>query len=353
MIDKLIISLWQEKGKVTIPSLGTLIEKNGETLFVSYLKSDNGELFQYITSVLPVSSSEAREIINTYVETVNNAIDNKGKYVINGLGSLKKDINKVIYFELGYIEASVSHGTYSIDSQTTNQLNDKSSHNSDLETKNINTSSTHLGIDEGEITLSNEFSKNVLNASESLNAKELINNSINQLQESTAGIKTEKNTLKPLNAFFEKNDSFNFTANESDTSVSLEDLISEITSKDIFPTEGMLGFNNKNGNKSTDIISDFVLQKSIDKKTTRNELSESNLDVNKHGSARAIKKEAILGMYLDSDPSSSKHQLIYVESSKEQELDNSLKSVDFVIIISIIAILLAIIVSVYYLTIRV
>lgn len=99
MIDNLILSCLNENSKVTIPSLGTLISKNGSVIFLPFLKSNDGALSQYIMGHIPVSKDEANEIINTFAQEIMQTIDIEGEYLFGECGTLKKDINKLIYLE--------------------------------------------------------------------------------------------------------------------------------------------------------------------------------------------------------------------------------------------------------------
>ena len=99
MIDGIIISYLNEFGKVTIPALGTFIKSNGDIKFIPFLKNDNGSFVESILAVLPLTHVDAEEIINGYVQSVNQSIDKHGKYIIESIGSLQKDANDVMIFK--------------------------------------------------------------------------------------------------------------------------------------------------------------------------------------------------------------------------------------------------------------
>lgn len=106
MIDKLLITCLQRGKRLIIPDLGAFLKKHvegvGVTLvFVPFLNRDDGVLTGAVRQWAGVDEEDAKEIVSEYVRLIRHALDTRGKYIIEGLGVLKYDVNGVIYLTKG------------------------------------------------------------------------------------------------------------------------------------------------------------------------------------------------------------------------------------------------------------
>lgn len=102
MINKLLITCLQRNKRLIIPELGAFIRKNIDgvgviLVFVPFLKKDDGVLLSAIESWAGIEADDAMEILKEYVSQIKNSLDTRGQYVIEGVGVLKYDANRVIY----------------------------------------------------------------------------------------------------------------------------------------------------------------------------------------------------------------------------------------------------------------
>ncbi len=102
MINKLLITCLQRNKRLIIPGLGAFIRKNVDgvgiiLVFVPFLNKDDGVLLSALQSWAGVEKDEAEMILKEYVEYIRKSLNERGQYIIEGVGVLKYDANKVIY----------------------------------------------------------------------------------------------------------------------------------------------------------------------------------------------------------------------------------------------------------------
>lgn len=102
MINKLLITCLQRNKRLVIPTLGAFIRKNIEgvgviLVFVPFLNKDDGVLCSAIKSWAGVDDEEAAQILEEYIVAVKKSLDERGQYIIEGVGVLKYDTNRIIY----------------------------------------------------------------------------------------------------------------------------------------------------------------------------------------------------------------------------------------------------------------
>lgn len=102
MINKLLITCLQRNKRLVIPTLGAFIRKNIEgvgviLVFVPFLNKDDGVLCSAIKSWAGVEDEEAIQILEEYIAAVKKSLDERGQYIIEGVGVLKYDTNRIIY----------------------------------------------------------------------------------------------------------------------------------------------------------------------------------------------------------------------------------------------------------------
>jgi nucleoid DNA-binding protein/cell division septation protein DedD len=101
-MENYILSLIKENNRVIIPNFGAFIvaKENGfSVLFNNFLSFNDGLLVDHIVEVESVNKEEAERKINDYVEQVKNSLDEKGQYIISGLGTFTKDATGILRFE--------------------------------------------------------------------------------------------------------------------------------------------------------------------------------------------------------------------------------------------------------------
>ena len=102
MINKLLITCLQRNKRLIIPGLGAFIRKNVDgvgivLVFVPFLNKDDGVLLSALQSWAGVEKEEAEVILKEYVEYIRKSLNERGQYIIEGVGVLKYDANRVIY----------------------------------------------------------------------------------------------------------------------------------------------------------------------------------------------------------------------------------------------------------------
>ena len=66
-------------------------------VFVPFLNKDDGVLLSALQSWAGVEKEEAEVILKEYVEYIRKSLNERGQYIIEGVGVLKYDANRVIY----------------------------------------------------------------------------------------------------------------------------------------------------------------------------------------------------------------------------------------------------------------
>lgn len=77
-MNKYLLQILQEVNTIIIPGLGALTvtsKENGEIMFMSYLKHDDGNLANYISQKEGISENEAKNMISKYVREIIAKID--------------------------------------------------------------------------------------------------------------------------------------------------------------------------------------------------------------------------------------------------------------------------------------
>ncbi|MCU4162401.1 HU family DNA-binding protein [Carboxylicivirga caseinilyticus] len=100
-MEKHILSLIKENNRVIIPNFGAFIvaKENGFTiLFNNFLSFNDGLLIDYVASNEGITSEQASEKVDKYVEEVKQKLDSSGEYIINGLGTFTKDATGILRF---------------------------------------------------------------------------------------------------------------------------------------------------------------------------------------------------------------------------------------------------------------
>lgn len=93
-MEKYLQLLLKEVNTVIIPGLGTLTITNqstGETMFMPYLKYDDGKLSAYISEKEGCTVDEAKNLINQKVQLIAETVENNKSYAIGDLGCFTKD----------------------------------------------------------------------------------------------------------------------------------------------------------------------------------------------------------------------------------------------------------------------
>ncbi len=93
-----LIRLIMTSPRVVIPGFGAFLkkQKDGYPVFTPFLKSDDGFLSSEIESEYGVQSSDAKEIIESYVEHIKEVLSERRAYVIDGVGILRVNDNGAI-----------------------------------------------------------------------------------------------------------------------------------------------------------------------------------------------------------------------------------------------------------------
>ena len=100
-MEKHILSLIKENNRVIIPNFGAFIvaKENGFTiLFNNFLSFNDGLLIDHVTSAENITTEQATEKVDKYVEDVKAKLDSVGEYQIKGLGTFTKDSTGILRF---------------------------------------------------------------------------------------------------------------------------------------------------------------------------------------------------------------------------------------------------------------
>lgn len=95
MIAKIISEYIKSNRRLILPSLGAFIRKDdtGEVVFVPFLKSDDGVFTSLLVNALAVSMADAQAMTEEFLLSVKQGVDQKGSFVIEGLGTITRDSN--------------------------------------------------------------------------------------------------------------------------------------------------------------------------------------------------------------------------------------------------------------------
>lgn len=100
MINSLIVSIITNNSRLTIPSLGSFMRNatNGDVLFISALKKDDGQLSKLLSESLCIDQNEAIQIVDTYAKSIIDIVNSKGVYHLDDFGDFVLDSNSLIAF---------------------------------------------------------------------------------------------------------------------------------------------------------------------------------------------------------------------------------------------------------------
>ncbi len=100
MIDNIIAGYLRANKRLVVPELGSFIRKEGgETVFVEFLKKDDGALTALLAKEYGLQPEEAAEAVAGYVEGVRRTVAASGRYVVDGVGVLGTDANGLLELE--------------------------------------------------------------------------------------------------------------------------------------------------------------------------------------------------------------------------------------------------------------
>ncbi|MFO7369742.1 MAG: SPOR domain-containing protein [Bacteroidales bacterium] len=100
-MDKYIAALLDNNLRVIIPDLGAFILKQKEpkvVVFNESLKYDDGLLIDYMMKCENIDRGIAQQQLSDFLTGVSKALESKNVFIIDGLGSLRKDFNGRIIF---------------------------------------------------------------------------------------------------------------------------------------------------------------------------------------------------------------------------------------------------------------
>lgn len=101
-MDKYLQQILREVNTIIIPGLGALTvtnERTGETMFMSYLKYDDGKLSQHIVEKEGMSENEAKNLIAKYVREITLKLDQGETYDMFQFGRFLKNKEGDVDFE--------------------------------------------------------------------------------------------------------------------------------------------------------------------------------------------------------------------------------------------------------------
>lgn len=100
MIHSLIISIITNNNRLSIPALGTFMRKadSGEILFISALKTGDDQLSKALSESLSISQNEADQIVKAFVESIMERVQAKGVYHLDHFGDFVLDANALLDF---------------------------------------------------------------------------------------------------------------------------------------------------------------------------------------------------------------------------------------------------------------
>ncbi len=102
-MDTYIIQLIRSNNRVIIPDFGAFIVKQGATKSISFnefLKFNDGLLINYVAEKDQTDRIVARKKVNDYVQKIIKDLDESGKYVIHGMGTLSRKEKKIEFEQI-------------------------------------------------------------------------------------------------------------------------------------------------------------------------------------------------------------------------------------------------------------
>ena len=100
MIEKFIIDYLTSNRRLVIPEVGALLKKeDAGFVFVPFLNRDDGVLVQIIMNTRGISATEAAAVVKLYAATVKDSLNDKGFYIMAGMGTLRADSNGILFLD--------------------------------------------------------------------------------------------------------------------------------------------------------------------------------------------------------------------------------------------------------------
>lgn len=113
MIDNIIRGYLHANKRLVVPGLGSFIRKeSGGTVFVEFLKKDDGVLTGLVAKEYGLGADEAAEVAAGYADGVRRAVATAGRYVIEGVGTIRTDANGLLELAEGNAPASTPERAY-------------------------------------------------------------------------------------------------------------------------------------------------------------------------------------------------------------------------------------------------
>lgn len=101
IMEKYILDLIKDHNRVIVPNFGAFIvsrEKGQTILFNSFLSFNDGLLINHICKADSIETPEATTMVEEYVTKVKAALDTKGIFEMDELGTFSKDQNGILRF---------------------------------------------------------------------------------------------------------------------------------------------------------------------------------------------------------------------------------------------------------------
>ncbi len=100
-MDTYIANLIKNNNRVILPDFGAFIAKQDQTrtiTFNEFLKFNDGLLISYVAEKEKTDKTAAKDIVNEYIQSIKDNLDNKKRFTIHGLGDLFLDHENKIQF---------------------------------------------------------------------------------------------------------------------------------------------------------------------------------------------------------------------------------------------------------------
>ncbi|MCD7969783.1 MAG: hypothetical protein LUF87_05465 [Alistipes sp.] len=105
MVENLIAGYLATGKRLVIPDLGAFLKKeSGETVFVEFLKKDDGVLAGLVAQSMGVPQLEAASIVLQFSADVKMSLGSKGFYVVPRVGTLRRDGTGAIALSAGTMD---------------------------------------------------------------------------------------------------------------------------------------------------------------------------------------------------------------------------------------------------------
>ncbi len=100
MIETIITEYLKNNRRLILPELGAFLKKeNGSIVFVPFLNRDDGVLNALVGQSYGTSQADSATIISQYAAAIRSSVSENGYYLIQSLGTLKKDGNGILYLD--------------------------------------------------------------------------------------------------------------------------------------------------------------------------------------------------------------------------------------------------------------